>query len=166
MVSPQPRSLSRPLLRLALGVAIVALLLSCGGDDDVRFATPAATFTTYREALNDGDDVGSWACLSAGFRQIEFHNEVDRWSEHLIRSGPALKRQVMRLEINQETEINQRLGFLQFDPSTVSQGQGPFYYFLRESGGWKITTHLDSLFRVELEAAIERGEFTLPATRR
>lgn len=152
---------------LVLLTAAAALLLSCGGgDNDTRFSTPAATFTTYREALTAGDDAASWACLSAGYQNIEFHNDMGRWSEHLSRTGTTLKRDVRRLEINQETEINDRLGFIQFDPTTVTQGQGPFYYFLHESGGWRITTHLDSLFRVELEGAIERGEFTLPATRR
>lgn len=158
--------LARPTLaHIVAGLSVAALLLGCGSDD-ARFSTPAATFTTYREALNDGDPVATWACLSTGYRQIEFEGDVNRWAQHLLQAGATLRREVSRLEINQETEINQRLGFLQFDPTTVASGRGPFYYFLRESDGWKITTHLDSTFRVELETAIERGEFTLPATRR
>lgn len=51
---------------------------------------------------------------------------------------------------------------MQFDPSTVEAGHAPFFYFLHEADGWKITTHLDSLFRLELEGAIDRGEFHLP----
>ena len=60
--------------------------------------------------------------------------------------------------------INQRIGYLLFDPTTLNSPQAsPFFYFIREPEGWKLTTHLDSLFHRELEQAIAKGEFKLPS---
>lgn len=146
-------------------MAFAALLLLSCAEHDLRFASPAATFSTYREALTSGNAQTSWLCLSAGYRQLEFSDDTERWTSHVDLNGVTLSREVRRLEISQEMEINDRLGFLQFDPATVASGQSPFFYFLHEPEGWKITSHLDSLFRVELETAIERGEFTLPVLR-
>jgi len=143
-------------------IPLVALLLCSCAEEDLRFTSPAATFATYREALTGGDVQTSWLCLSTGYRHLEYNDDTGRWTSHVSLNGGALSRDVNRLDISQEMEINDRLGFLQFEPSTVGSGQSPFFYFLREPGGWKITSHLDSLFRVELETAIERGEFTLP----
>ena len=145
---------------------LLALLLICCASDELRFSSTAATFHTYREALSAGDAEAAWLCLSTGYRQLEFGDDAKRWAAHLRSGGETLSREVQRLEINEEVEINDHLAFLQFDPTTVAPSRGPFYYFLREPDAWKITTHLDSLFRVELEGAIERGEFTLPILRR
>jgi hypothetical protein len=153
---------SRRLLAQPLLVAL--LLLGCA-DSDLRFSSPAATFQTYGEALASGDAETSWLCLSSGYRHLEYDDDAERWTSHVRRNGVVLSREVGRLEISQEMEINDRLAFLRFDASTVDPGRGPFYYFLHEPEGWKITTHLDSLFRVELENAIERGEFSLPAVK-
>ena len=152
-----------PTGRHPAGLLLALLLLSCAGED-LRFSTPATTFRTYREALTRGDAETSWLCLSSGYRQLEFEGNADRWAAHI--EGPSVSREVDRLEIGQETEINDRLAFLQFDPSTVGPGRAPFYYFLYEAEGWRITTHLDSLFRVEVAAAIERDDFSLPRLRR
>lgn len=152
--------------RRLFAVPLLALLLICCSSDELRFSSPAATFQIYREALAASDAETAWLCLSTGYRQLEFGGDGNRWAAHLRVGGVTLSREVQRLEINQEVEINDHLAFLQFDPTTVAPARGPFYYFLREPDGWKITTHLDSLFRVELEGAIERGEFTLPVLRR
>lgn len=148
-----------------LRLAALAFLLACAGEDP-RLLSPASTFATYRDALAAGDVETSWACLSEGHRRLVYDDDVERWGDHLATEGRALARAVRRLEITAEREINERLAFLQFDETTVSAGQTPFYYYVREPEGWKITTHLDSLFRRELEAAIEAGQFRLPQARR
>jgi hypothetical protein len=52
---------------------------------------------------------------------------------------------------------------LLFDTSTLGDKRAsPFFYFIHEPDGWKITSHLDSTFHQELEQAIERGEYKLP----
>ena len=141
------------------------MLLNCAGEDP-RFSTPATTFRTYRSALAAGDAETSWSCLSTGYRRLEYGEDSGLWTAHLKRDGRDESRQIRRLEISQETLINERVAFVQFDPSTVEAGHAPFFYFLHETDGWKITTHLDSLFRLELEGAIDRGEFHLPVLRR
>lgn len=144
--------------------AVVFLWVVAVGCDrtDPRFTTPAQTYATYLEALS-GEDAGTaWDCFSQGFRELEYGGSFERWRELLARDPRGLARQARRREITDERIINDRLAFVQFDPGTVSQREGPFFYFLHEPEGWKITTHLDSLFRQELEAAIERGEFQLP----
>jgi|TARA_B100000809_G_C14941199_1_gene460520 hypothetical protein len=152
--------------RRLLAAPLVALLLLSCADEDSRLSTPATTFGTYRRALADGDGETAWFCLSSGYRRLEYNDDPQLLKAHLEREGGALGRRVARLEIGQETEINERLAFLQFDPTTVDPSRTPFYYFLHEQDGWKITTHLDSLFRGELEGAIERGEFRLPVVTR
>ena len=151
--------------RRLLAVPVVALLLGCGGGDP-RLSTPATTFRTYRDALNGGDAATSWSCLSTDYRRLEYDEDPGLWAVHLKGDGRDESRLTRRLEISQETLINDRVAFLQFDPSTVEPGHAPFFYFLHEPEGWKITTHLDSLFRVELESAIDHGEFRLPVLRR
>jgi hypothetical protein len=148
-----------------LRLAALALLLACAAEDP-RLLTPASTFATYRDALTAGDAETSWACLSEGHRRLVYDDDLHRWRDHLATEGRALARAGRRLEISAEREINERLAFLQFDETTVSPGQTPFYYYVREPEGWKITTHLDSLFRRELEAAIETGQFRLPQSGR
>ena len=153
-----------PIHRL-LPVAVAALQLCCAGDD-TRFSSPATTFDTYRSSLAAGDPETSWSCLSAGYRRLEYDDDPGLWTAYLEGEGRGESRRTRRLEISQETLINDRVAFLQFDPSTVEPGRAPFFYFLHEPDGWKITTHLDSLFRDELEGAIDRDEFHLPVLRR
>lgn len=138
------------------------LFVGCGAADDLRYASPAATFSTYREALIRGDVDAAWACLSEGYRQLEYDNDRLRLQQALREDGGRLVEQTRRLEIAEEREINTRLGFLLFDPTTVPAHSSGFFYFLRDADSWKITSHLDSLFRSELEGAIERGEYRLP----
>jgi hypothetical protein len=79
-------------------------------------------------------------------------------------SNPSYLKSIQRREINAERTINARIGYLLFDATTLdSPQQSPFFYFLREKSGWKITSHLDTVFHRELEESITRGEFTLPA---
>jgi hypothetical protein len=55
------------------------------------------------------------------------------------------------------------LGFLQFDETTLAAGESPFFYFYRDPDGWKVTSHLDPLFRQALEEAVAEGEYSLPS---
>ena len=142
----------------------LVLLLACGDGPDLRFASPAATFSAYREALSRGDGDAAWACLSQGHRERDLGGDLAAWREAIAgEAGRQLAREVARREISEERRNNERVAYLQFDRSTVPDGEGSFYYFLRDPDGWKITVHTDSLFRAELEAAIENGQFRLNA---
>ena len=142
----------------------LTLLLACGEGPDSRFASPASTFRTYREALSQGDGDTAWSCLSRSHRERDLAGDRAAWRTSIAgEAGRKLAREVARREIAEERRINERVAYLQFDRSTVPEGEGPFYYFLRDPDGWKITIHTDSLFRAELEAAIESGQFRLTA---
>ena len=147
---------------VAARVAVVLSFLSGCQQADLRFSSPAATFGTYRQAIVAADAGAAWACLSSGYRQLEFGGSFERWRDTLAMRQDYFLGDLQRREIAQEHEINGRLGYLQFDASTLVERASPFFYFLHEPDGWKITSHLDSLFRVELEGAIDRGEFQLP----
>lgn len=139
-------------------------LLACAEGADPRFVSPAATFRTYRQALSEGDGDAAWSCLSRRHRERDLAGDLAAWRTSIAgEEGRRLAREVARREISEERRINDRVAYLQFDPSTVPEGEGPFYYFLRDPDGWKITTHTDSLFRAELEAAIESGQYRLTA---
>ena len=82
-----------------------------------------------------------------------------QWREMPSEKTTAL----LRREISKEEVINDQIAYLLFDPTTLeNERQSPFFYFIRENGGWKITTHLDSTFHQALERAIEQGEYKLP----
>lgn len=147
---------------VAARLAVVLSFLSGCQQADLRFVSPAATFDTYRQAIAAADADLAWACLSAGYRQLEFGGSYERWRDTLAVRQAELLGDLQRRQIAQEQEINGRLGYLQFDGAMVGERASPFFYFLHEPDGWKITSHLDSLFRVELEGAIDRGEFQLP----
>jgi hypothetical protein len=151
--------LSRPRSTLARFV-ILLTLLGCGPAEQ-RFADPATTYRIYRQALAAGDYPGAWTCYSSRYRQAGLGDSaawVDQW-----RHNPAAVDAELRREISAERMINDRIAYLMFDPSTLSSAQvSPFFYFVHEPDGWKITTHLDTLFHRELENAIARGEFRLP----
>lgn len=142
--------------------ALVALLLhnACNRQEP-RYPDPAATFRTYRQALAAGDFAQAWSCYSARYRSTALGDSV-AWSSHWRQTPSALEAELRR-EIASERLINDRIAYLMFDPSTLSSPQtSPFFYFIHESDGWKITTHLDTLFHQELEKAIARGDFRLP----
>ena len=150
--------------RHILGLSWLGLtfLLACGEAPDARFASPASTFRTYRGALAAGDGETAWSCLSRSHRERDLGGDLAAWRTSVAgEKGRRLAREVARLEISEERRINDRVAYLQFDRSTVPQGEGPFYYFVRDRDGWKITIHTDSLFRAELEAAIEGGQYRL-----
>lgn len=150
--------------RITLVLPCLAFLLGCGEGPDPRFATPASTFSTYRHALSEGDGDTAWSCLSRSHRERDLGSDLAAWRASIAgEPGRKLAREVERREITEERRINDRVAYLQFDPSTVPEDEGPFYYFLRDPDGWKITVHTDSLFRAELEAAIESGQYRLTA---
>ncbi|MCC7264104.1 MAG: hypothetical protein IT369_16460 [Candidatus Latescibacteria bacterium] len=142
-------------------MGLLIALAACNRED-AAYATPSATFRTYKKALVAGDLDLLWSCLSTSYRNTVYKGDraalTKAWQEH-----PEQLQTVLRQEITQEKPINNRIGYLLFDPATLSSPQAsPFFYFIREPEGWKITTHLDSLFHQELEQAIAKGEFKLP----
>ena len=146
----------KPLIFLAISV-----LASCGdGQTDRRFTDPAATFQTYKQALENSDYDLLWECFSLSQQESEERQAfIDLWRQ----KKPGEIKAQLRREIAQETIINERIGFLLFDTSTLTDERtSPFFYFIHDPGGWKITSHLDSTFHQELEQAIERGEYKLP----
>ena len=128
---------------------------------DQRFAHPAQTFQTYKDAIENSDFDLLWECFNSSQMEEENrHSFVERWRQ----KTPAEIKVHLRREIAEERIINDRIGYLLFDSSTLGdERMSPFFYFLRDSSGWKITSHLDSTFHQELEQAIERGEYKLPA---
>ncbi len=141
-------------------LVIFCLLVGCAEKDDRRFDSPAATFHTYQQALEEGDLDLLWSCYSTSYRNQQVRATWRRqWRENAAEKGKALRRR----EISREQIINEQIAYLLFDATTLEdQRQSPFFYFIHEKEGWKITTHLDSTFHRELETAIERGEFKLP----
>ena len=139
------------------------VVVSCGSDEtDRRFADPASTFRTYQQALQQRDFNLLWECFSLSQKGGETQRQT--WIEPWRQQGPDEIKALLRREIAQEHIINERIGYLLFDASTLSDERAsPFFYFIRDPDGWKITSHLDSTFHQELERAIERGEYKLPA---
>ena len=151
-------------------VASLWLLASACGDstDDRRYSTPAATYKTYRQAVEKNDAVAAWDCLTASYRKADFEGDLERWEDDWPEQRRNLEQDLARREIVEEREINNRIAYLLFD---VDTGNGesptsPYFYFLREddlrSKGWKITSYLDSTFHQELERAIASGEYSVP----
>ena len=152
-----------PALRLCGGLLLCALsaLVGCHREDPA-FASPAATFKTYKNALAAGDMDLLWSCLSASYRASAYGDDRAALTREWEKDPRPLKA-ALRREIAGEQLINERIGYLLFDATTLAPQVSPFFYFIREPEGWKITTHLDSLFHRELEQAIARGEFKLPS---
>ena len=89
--------------------------------------------------------------------------ERQAWLERWRQKPSAEIKARLRREIAQEQIINARIGYLLFDASTLSDERAStFIYFISETDGRTITSHLDSTFHHELEQAIERGEYKLP----
>lgn len=156
-----PVASNYPLLFFALLIPLT-ILPGCGNKTDLRFASPVATFRTYQQALIDRDWELLWDCHSNTYKTsvaTESQDWIDAWKQ----KGEQQVKAERRREIAGEEIINDRIGYLLFDATTLPSKQtSPFFYFVRDPEGWKITTHLDSLFHQELERAIARGEFKLP----
>ena len=151
-------------------VASLWLLVGACEDspDDRRYSTPAATYKTYRQAVEQNDAVSAWDCLAASYRKADFEGDLERWKDNWPEQRRALEKDLARREIVEEREINNRIAYLLFD---VETGKGesptsPYFYFLRDDDlhnkGWKITSYLDSTFHKELERAIASGEYSVP----
>ena len=158
----RPAGSLRPMIdRLFLALLLAGAGLSCTEPEaDSRFVDPATTFKTYQQAVADRDLDLLWSCYSSTYKDT-----IDRaaWTAEWERKDPDLIGAELRLEIIEEQEINQKIGYLLMDPTTLESPQvSPFFYFLHERQGWKITTYLDSVFHRELEQAIAQGEYTLP----
>ncbi len=134
---------------LLAGLFSALIWLGCGDrtGGETAYSTPAATFKTLTQALSTDVLKGDQAA----------------WVEQMQRD-PAQIKAITRREITAERAINERIGYLLFDPSTLpTPRQSPFFYFIREAQGWKITSHLDTVFHRELEEAIQKGQFKLAA---
>jgi hypothetical protein len=123
--------------------------------------SPGVTYKTYVEAVAAEDVATVWQCFSLSYRGAEYAGDMSRWKEEWEKSRGDLQDRATELQIADEHLINDRIAYLLFDSSTVRSRESPFYYFIRDDNGWKITTYLDSTFHGELEDAIERGEFSL-----
>lgn len=147
----------------AITSCLVLLLWGCGQDKTpTGFTTPAATFKTYRDALAAQNFEKAWTCFSRSYQSQVHEGDFSRWLK-AIQQGPEKSDAVLQREISAEKIINDRIGYLLFDSTTLPSSQvSPFFYFIREGQSWKITSHLDSTFHQELENAIDQGQFKLP----
>jgi hypothetical protein len=144
-------------------IAVWILALFNCQETESHFTSPAATFRVYQQALADRDLELLWSCYSETYR-AGLPAGRQGWMEEWEHKTDAQFKAARRREIAAEQLINDRIGYLLFDSTTLeSRQESPFFYFIRDPDGWKITTHLDSVFHRELERAIERGEFKLPA---
>jgi hypothetical protein len=156
-------------MRLRKGVSarvllpLLGLLLWGCSDGGQPYQSPAETYRTYTQAVDDDQPERVWACFSSGYREHSWDNDLDKWLEEWPAQRPGRLHAVDSLQILQERIINHTLGFLQFDETTVPSGESPFFYFYHDPDGWKVTSHLDPLFRRALEKAVEEGEYPLPS---
>ncbi|HIG52587.1 MAG TPA: hypothetical protein EYG11_20440 [Candidatus Latescibacteria bacterium] len=141
----------------------LALLVfaSCSSEEaNQRFSDPAATFQTYKHALEESDFDLLWECFSLSQKES---SERQAWIDDWRQKTQNEIKSHLRREIAQEQIINKRIAYLLFDTSTLGDKRAsPFFYFIHEPDGWKITSHLDTTFHQELEQAIESGEYKLP----
>jgi hypothetical protein len=140
-------------------VVVFSALLGCNAQNG-GYETPYATFRAHQQAIEEGDLDLLWSTYSLAFRDQQVRATWRRY----WREMPSEKtRALLRREITKEEVINDQIAYLLFDPTTLeNERQSPFFYFIREEGGWKITTHLDSTFHQALEKAIETGDYKLP----
>ena len=159
-----------PVRYRAAVVASLWLLAGACGDspDNRRYSSPAATYKTYRNAVEKNDAVAAWDCLAASYRKADFEGDLQGWKDNWPEQRPSLEKDLARREIVEEREINNRIAYLLFDVD-IGKGESPtspYFYFLREDDpsnkGWKITSYLDSTFHQELERAIASGEYSVP----
>ena len=136
---------------------------ACGEEPPSQFSKPSLTFKHHQQALAAKDLETMWSCYSQSYKQRMFSNDFAAWSRTWQERDAVWIEAELAREIIDEREINERIAYLHFEPTTLQSRQAsPFYYFLKEVDGWKITTHLDSLFHQELERAIADGQFSLP----
>ena len=150
---------------LASHLFLSGLFASGCGDEavDSRFASPYDTFKARQQALAKRDFALLWSCFSDSYRTGVYEGNFETWMREWGQKGDDEIETELRREIAEERLINEHIGYLLFDTSTLeSPRSSPFFYFIREADGWKITTFLDSVFHRELEQAIERGEYHLP----
>ena len=140
---------------------VLLVFASCSSEEaNQRFSDPAATFQTYKQALEDSNFDLLWECFSLSQKE---NNERQAWTDDWQQKTQNEIKSHLRREIAQEQIINEHIAYLLFDTSTLGDKRAsPFFYFIHEPDGWKITSHLDSTFHQELEQAIERGEYKLP----
>ena len=144
---------------------LASLSVGCGEDEATSgpFSSPYATFKTRQQALAAKDFDLLWTCLSISYKTGVYKGDFAAWKQEWSQKGDTAVESELRREIIEERLINQRIGYLLFDSSTLDSSRAsPFFYFIREPEGWKVTTFLDSVFHRELEQAIDRGEFRLP----
>ena len=152
-------------LIFVLGLLILLSLSGCGGEDETEgpFSSPYATFKTRQQALAAKDFDLLWSCLSTNYKMGVYKGDFETWKREWSQKGDGAIENELRREVTDERLINQRIGYLLFDTSTLDSSRAsPFFYFIREPEGWKVTTFLDSVFHQELEQAISRGKFLLP----
>ena len=92
---------------------------------------PARTFQTYKSALENRDFDLLWECFNASQLEGEDRQDfIERWRQ----KTPAEIKAQLRREIAEERIINDRIGYLLFDSSTLDDERtSPFFYFLRDS---------------------------------
>ena len=152
----------RQLARWTLAAFWILTVAGCG-ETDLRFVSPAATFETYQQALANRDMELLWSCYSETYK-AGLPAGHQGWTREWMQKTDAQLAAERGRQIAAERLINERIGYLLFDPTTLESKQtSPFFYFIQEKDGWKLTTHLDSVFHRELEQAIDRGEFQLSA---
>ena len=152
-------------LFFVLGLLGLLSIFSCGGENQAEgpFSSPYATFKTRQQALAAKDFDLLWSCLSTNYKTGLYKGDFETWKQEWDQKGDDAIESELRREVADERLINQRIGYLLFDSSTLDSSRAsPFFYFIREPEGWKVTTFLDSVFHQELEQAISRGEFLLP----
>ncbi len=165
IATPVPISLPQHFADSILRWGLLALLLvyAACADDDPRYASPLATYDTYVRGVLAKDTLAVWDCFSGSLRKREYGADYVNWQNRWDAEIAELTRAARRREIAEEGPINDRIAFLRFDPTTLASSRvTPFFYFIHDSDGWKITSYLDSTFHEELERAIAEGEFTLP----
>ena len=142
----------------------VVIFAGCGEDARVEYGSPGQTYETYVNRLLADDVAGVWQCYSEPFRLSKYGGDLKALEAELQQRASELKLAARRREIVEERIIGDRIGFVRFDVTTLPDPKtSHFFYFILEGEGWKVTSYLDSTFHSELESAIERGEFDLPA---
>lgn len=146
-----------------LSLALLLWLPGCTSDDP-RYESPLATYQTYVHSVLSEDPRAVWECFSLSYRDREHSADFAHWQERWNAQAAELTRAARRREIAEEGPISDRIAFLRFDATTLSSPRvSPFFYFIHDQDGWKITSYLDSTFHAELERAIAEGEFSLPS---
>ena len=160
----RPKGLTLSLCQRRLLVVLLVCGFGCAGNDDPRYASPLATYATYLQGVLSQDTLAVWECFSLSFRKSEYDSDYAKWQAQWPIQANELTLAAKRRQIAEEGPINDRIAFVRFDVTTLASSRvTPFFYFIHDADGWKITSYLDSTFHAELERAIDEGTFTLPA---